>query len=276
LGIGRKDTVGRNGVKVVILAGGRGTRISEESIIKPKPMIEIGDYPILWHIMKCYSAYGYHDFIICCGYKGYMIKEYFADYYLHHADVTFDFANRNQMTVHSHVTEPWRVTLVDTGLNAQTGARIRKVQKYIGDEPFMLTYGDGVSDVNIQNLVKFHQEHGGIGTMTAVHPGSRFGVLGIEGGDTITSFAEKSKEGGGWINAGFMVLNPQIFQYIGQQDDEIFEREPLERLAREGQLKAYKHDGFWHCMDTMRDKIVLNGLWESGKAPWKVWTEDKE
>lgn len=261
-------------MKVVILAGGRGTRISEESVIKPKPMIEIGDYPILWHIMKCYSAYGYNDFIICCGYKGYMIKEYFADYYLHHADVTFDFANQNHMMVHNHMTEPWKVTLVDTGLNTQTGARIRKVQKYIGDEPFMLTYGDGVSDVNIQKLVEFHQEHGGVGTMTAVQPGSRFGVLEIEDKNSITSFTEKSKEGGGWINAGFMVLNPQIFQYIGAQDDEVFERAPLERLAKAGQLKAYKHDGFWHCMDTMRDKIVLNGLWESGKAPWKVWTEE--
>lgn len=258
-------------MKVVILAGGRGTRISEESIVKPKPMIEIGDYPVLWHIMKGYSAYGYNDFIICCGYKGYMIKEYFADYYLHHADVTFDFANHNEMTVHNHITEPWRVTLVDTGTNAETGARIRRVRDYIGEEPFMLTYGDGVSDVNIKKLVEFHQNHGAIGTMTAVQPGGRFGVLGIEDQINVTDFVEKSKADGGWINAGFMVLNPQIFQYIGTKDNEVFEKAPLEKLARDGQLKAYKHDGFWHCMDTMRDKLALNHLWESGEAPWKVW-----
>lgn len=256
-------------MKVVILAGGRGTRISEESIVKPKPMIEIGDYPILWHIMKGYSAYGYNDFIICCGYKGYMIKEYFADYYLHHADVTFDFTADNLMTVHNHVTEPWRVTLVDTGVNAETAARIRRVREYIGEEPFMLTYGDGVSDVNINRLVEFHQKHGAIGTMTAVQPGGRFGVLGIEDQVNITRFVEKSKEGGGWINAGFMVFNPQIFQYI-KGNNEAFERGPLERLAADGQLKAYKHGGFWHCMDTMRDKIVLNDMWDGGKAPWKV------
>lgn len=258
-------------MKVVILAGGRGTRISEESIVKPKPMIEIGDYPILWHIMKGYSAYGYNDFIICCGYKGYMIKEYFADYYLHHADVTFDFTDDNRMTVHNHVAEPWRVTLVDTGVNAETAARIRRVRKYIGEEPFMLTYGDGVSDVDINRLVEFHQKHGAIGTMTAVQPGGRFGMLGIEDQINITKFVEKSKEGGGWINAGFMVLNPQIFQYIEEKNNEAFERGPLERLAANGQLKAYKHDGFWHCMDTMRDKIVLNELWDSEEAPWKVW-----
>lgn len=257
-------------MQVVILAGGRGTRISEESIIKPKPMIEIGDYPILWHIMKGYSAYGYNDFIICCGYKGYMIKEYFADYYLHHADVTFDFTGKNRMIIHNQITEPWRVTLVDTGVNAETGARIRKIKEYIGMEPFMLTYGDGVSDVNIKHLVEFHLKHGAVGTMTAVQPEGRFGVLGIEEQINITKFEEKSKENGGWINAGFMVLNPQIFQYIGE-DNEAFEREPLKRLARARQLKAYKHNGFWHCMDTMRDKIVLNELWDNGKAPWKVW-----
>lgn len=258
-------------MKVVILAGGRGTRISEESIVKPKPMIEIGDYPVLWHIMKGYSAHGYNDFIICCGYKGYMIKEYFADYYLHHADVTFDFANNNEMIVHNHITEPWKVTLVDTGVNAETGARIRRVKDYIGEEPFMLTYGDGVSDVNIGKLVEFHQNHGAIGTMTAVQPGGRFGVLGIEDQINVTNFVEKRKTDGGWINAGFMVLNPQIFQYIGTRENEVFEKDPLEKLARDGQLKAYKHSGFWHCMDTMRDKIALNHLWESGEAPWKTW-----
>lgn len=258
-------------MKVVILAGGRGTRISEESVVRPKPMIEIGDYPILWHIMKGYAAFGYNDFIVCCGYKGYVIKEYFANYYLHHADVTFDFKNHNEMHIHNHVTEPWRVTLVDTGINTETGARIRQVKDYIGDETFMLTYGDGVSDVDISELVKFHESHGAIGTMTAVQPGGRFGVLGIENKIDIVTFEEKSNDGGRWINAGFMVMNPQIFQYIREDSNETFERQPLERLAKDGQLKAYKHDGFWQCMDTMRDKILLNDLWNSGNAPWAVW-----
>lgn len=258
-------------MKTVILAGGRGTRISEESVVKPKPMIEIGDYPILWHIMKGYSSYGYNDFIICCGYKGYMIKEYFADYYLHNADVTFDFSDDNKMIVHNHITEPWKVTLVDTGLNSQTGARIKKIQKYVGDDSFMLTYGDGVSDVNIDELVAFHKSHGKIGTMTAIQPGGRFGVLEIGEKMSINNFAEKSKEDGGWINGGFMVFEPQIYDYIAEGDEEVFERTPLEKLARDEQLMAYKHDGFWHCMDTMRDKIVLNDLWEKQKAPWKIW-----
>lgn len=258
-------------MKVVILAGGRGTRISEESIVKPKPMIEIGEYPILWHIMKYYSAFGYDEFVICCGYKGYMLKEYFADYYLHNADVTFDFTEHNRMTIHNHVAEPWKVTLVDTGLNTQTGARIKRVQKYIGDEPFMLTYGDGVSDVDIHKLVAFHKKHKKIGTMTAIQPGGRFGVLGIDENMTINSFMEKSREDGGFINGGFMVLEPGIFAYLNNQEDEVFEREPLEHLAEDGELMAYKHDGFWHCMDTMRDKIVLNDLWDTGNAPWKIW-----
>lgn len=258
-------------MKVVILAGGRGTRISEESIVKPKPMIEIGDYPILWHIMKYYTAFGYNEFVICCGYKGYMIKEYFADYYLHQADVTFDFTDNNKMTVHNQMTDPWKVTLVDTGLNSQTGARIKRVKKYIGDEPFMLTYGDGVSDVDIGKLVQFHQEHKKIGTMTAIQPGGRFGVLGIDEQQNINSFMEKSREDGGWINGGFMVLEPEIFDYIAEGEEEVFERAPLERLAADGQLMAYKHDGFWHCMDTMRDKIVLNAMWDEKKAPWKIW-----
>ena len=258
-------------MKVVILAGGRGTRISEESIVKPKPMIEIGEYPILWHIMKYYSHFGFNDFIICCGYKGYMIKEYFADYYLHHADVTFDFRNNSEMTVHNHVAEPWKVTLVDTGLNTQTAARIKRVQKYIGNEPFMLTYGDGVADVDLDKLVEFHNSHNKIGTMTAIQPGGRFGVLGIDDQMTITSFMEKSKEDGGWVNGGFMVLNPEVFDYIDDFADEMFEEGPLERLASDGELMAYKHNEFWHCMDTMRDKIVLNGLWENDNAPWKKW-----
>jgi len=258
-------------MKVVILAGGRGTRISEESTLKPKPMIEIGERPILWHIMKYYSSYGYNDFIICCGYKGHMIKEYFADYYLHNADVTFDFADDGKMTVHNHEAEPWKVTLVDTGLNTQTGARIKRVQKYIGNETFMLTYGDGVSDVDIDKLVEFHKAHGKIGTMTAIQPGGRFGVLGIDEQMNITSFMEKSKEDGGWINGGFMVLEPQVFDYINETENEAFEREPLENLAADGELIAFKHDKFWHCMDTMRDRIVLEELWDKDKAPWKRW-----
>ena len=258
-------------MKVVILAGGRGSRISEESIIKPKPMIEIGDYPILWHIMKYYSSYGYDDFIICCGYKGYVIKEYFADYYLHHADVMFDFSNQNKMTVFNNVTEPWKVTLVDTGLMTQTAARIWKIRKYLNDEPFMLTYGDGVSDVDINKLLKFHKEHHKIGTMTAVQPGGRYGVLDIGENHNIEKFTEKSKENGGWINAGFMVMEQEIFQYISGEDEEAFENEPLENLAKDGQLMAYKHNDFWHCMDTMRDKIILNDMWSSDNAPWKRW-----
>lgn len=261
-------------MKVVILAGGRGTRISEESIIKPKPMIEIGDYPILWHILKHYSVFGHNEFIICCGYKGYMIKEYFADYYLHHADVTFDFSEENKMIVHNHVTEPWRVTLVDTGLDTQTGTRIRRIRQYLKDEPFMLTYGDGVSDVNLDDLLTYHRSHDSIATMTAVQPGGRFGVLGIDDEMHINSFMEKSKEDGGWINAGFMVLEPDIFRYISETGDIIFERAPLENMAKDGQLVAYKHYGFWHCMDTMRDKIILNTMWEEGNAPWKLWKSE--
>ena len=258
-------------MKVVILAGGRGTRISEESIVKPKPMVEIGDYPILWHIMKHYSSYGHNEFLICCGYKGYMIKEYFADYYLHHADVTFDFSNDNTMTVHNHVAEPWKVTLVHTGLNTQTGARIKRIQKYIDGEPFMLTYGDGVSDVNLQQLLDFHNEHHVIGTLTAIQPGGRFGVIDIDQHMSITQFTEKSKADGGWINAGFMVLEPQVFDYLTGDAKEAFEKEPLEKLAKNGKLAAFKHYGFWQCMDNMRDKLILEQLWESGKAPWKTW-----
>ena len=258
-------------MKVVILAGGLGTRISEESHLKPKPMIEIGDKPILWHIMKIYSHYGYNDFIICCGYKGYIIKEYFADYYLHCSDITFDFTNENKMIVHNNVAEPWKVTLVDTGLNTQTGGRIKRIQKYIGNEAFMLTYGDGVSDIDIKKLVEFHKNHGKLATMSAIQPGGRFGVLEINDGYSISRFAEKSKEDGGWINAGFMVLEPEVFNYINDRDDIIFERAPLENLAKDGQLVAYKHDGFWQCMDTQRDKNQLENLWSSKKASWKVW-----
>lgn len=258
-------------MKVVILAGGFGTRISEESHLKPKPMIEIGGAPILWHIMKCYSYYGFHDFIICCGYKGHIIKEYFADYYLHRSDITFDFSNKNEMIVHNNVAEPWRVTLVDTGLHSQTGGRIRRVRNYIGEEPFLCTYGDGVSDLDINELLDFHHSHGKIATITAVQPGNKFGVLDIDKGQLIRKFTEKGKEEGGWINAGFMVLGPQIFDLIGG-DLTILEREPFERLAGMGELVAHKYNGFWQCMDTQRDKHYLESLIEGGNAPWIKWT----
>lgn len=258
-------------MKVVILAGGLGTRISEESYLKPKPMIEIGEKPILWHIMKLYSHYGFNDFVICLGYKGYIIKEYFADYYLHMSDLTFDFSNGNAMTVHSNIAEPWRVTLVDTGLNTQTGGRIKRVQKYVGDEPFFMTYGDGVSNINIQDILSYHKDKKRLATMTAVQPGGRFGVLELNEEDRITSFREKAVEDGGWINAGFMVLEPQVFDYIKDDENEIFERKPLEDLAKGNELDAYKYDGFWRCMDTQRDKYALEELWQSGNAPWKVW-----
>lgn len=257
-------------MKVVILAGGFGTRISEESHLKPKPMIAIGDAPILWHIMKTYSYYGFHEFVICCGYKGHIIKEYFADYYLHRSDITFDFANDNQMIVHSNVAEPWKVTLVDTGLNTQTGGRIKRVQKYIGNEPFMCTYGDGVSDINIQELLAFHKSHGKAATITAIQPGNKFGVLEIGENQMIHKFTEKGKEEGGWINAGFMVLGPEVFDLI-EEDATILERRPFEELARMGELVAYKHDGFWQCMDTQRDKHFLEKLVERGEAPWIRW-----
>lgn len=258
-------------MKVVILAGGFGTRVSEESHLKPKPMIEIGDSPILWHILKIYSHYGFNDFIICCGYKGYAIKEYFADYYLHRSDITFDFSKNNEMTVHSNIAEPWRVTVVDTGIRAQTGARIKRIQKFIGQETFMLTYGDGVSDVNIASLLTYHKSHGKLATMTAIQPGGRFGVLEIGERQTINRFTEKAKEDGGWINAGFMVLEPQVFDYLDDSEDLVFEQEPLEELAKQGNLVAYKHDGFWQCLDTLRDKGKLESMWSFGDAPWKVW-----
>lgn len=257
-------------MKVVILAGGFGTRISEESHLKPKPMIEIGEQPILWHIMKIYSYFGYKDFIICAGYKQHIIKEYFADYFLHTSDVTFDFTKGNEMIVHQNTAEPWKVTVVDTGLNTMTGGRVKRIQKYVGNKTFMLTYGDGVSDVNIKELVKFHKAHGKIATMTAVNQGQRFGVLEIDKKDNIKAFREKSHDDGSMINAGFMVLEPKIFDYI-DGDSTVFEKEPLERVAKEGQLMAFKHDGFWQCMDALRDKNQLEAMWASGKAPWKLW-----
>lgn len=257
-------------MKVVILAGGYGTRISEESYLKPKPMIEIGEKPILWHIMKEYSYYGFNDFVICCGYKQHVIKEWFANYYLYNSDVTFDFTKENAMEVHNNVAEPWKVTLVDTGLDTMTGGRIKRIQRYIGDEPFLLTYGDGVSDVNISELVKFHKSQNKIATLTAVNVDQRFGVLEIGGDNTITSFREKNQGDGNRINAGYMVLEPQIFEYI-KDDSTVFEKEPLEKVAAMGQLAAYKHDGYWQCMDTKREKDKLDELWNSGKAPWKKW-----
>lgn len=257
-------------MKVVILAGGFGTRISEESHLKPKPMIEIGEMPILWHIMKLYSYYGYNDFIICCGYKQYVIKEYFANYFLHRSDITFDFSRNNHIEIHDNNSEPWKVTLVDTGLHTMTGGRIKRIQKYVGNAPFLLTYGDGVSDVNIEQLVRFHQEHGKIGTMTAVRPDGRFGVLDITN-NNINAFREKSQDDTGYINAGFMVMNPEIFSYISG-DETTFEREPLETIARMGELMAYRHQGFWQCMDTQRDKQELEAFWKGGKAPWKIWS----
>lgn len=257
-------------MKVVILAGGYGTRISEESHLKPKPMLEIGDKPILWHIMKEYSFYGFHEFIICCGYKQHVIKEWFADYYLYNSDVTFDFSDNNKMKIHNNVAEPWKVTLVDTGLNTMTGGRVKRIKQYIGNETFMLTYGDAVSDVNIQKLVDFHKKHGKMATLTAVNVGQRFGVLGIDEADSINSFREKENGDGARINAGYMVLEPGIFDLL-EGDATVFEKGPLESVAKNNQLKAYKHNGFWQCMDTKREKEKLEEMWESGDAPWKVW-----
>lgn len=256
-------------MRVVILAGGLGSRISEESYLKPKPMITIGDQPILWHIMKYYSHFNFHDFVICCGYKGHVIKEYFADYYLHRSDVTFDFSAENRMTVHQNVAEPWRVTLVDTGLNTQTGARVKRVQKYIGDEPFMLTYGDGVSDVDLNALLAQHRTSGKTVTLTGVQPGGRFGVLDLEG-QTVTGFREKAKEDGGWVNGGFMVMEPEVFGCLSTEENCVLERGPMEELAEAGKLGIYKHTGFWQCMDTQRDRAKLEALWSASQAPWKV------
>lgn len=256
-------------MKVVILAGGLGTRISEESHLKPKPMVEIGEKPIMWHIMKYYSAFGFHEFIICCGYKQHVIKEWFADYYLHNSDVTFDLAN-NSMEVHNNYSEPWKVTLVDTGLYTMTGGRIRRIRPYVGDEPFMMTYGDGVCNVDLNALKAFHENHGKIATITTVNVAQLKGVLDIDKDNTVTSFREKDEKDNSLINGGFMVLNPGIFDYL-DGDDTIFEREPMQRLAAEGELKSFYHDGFWQCMDTQREMKKLEELWQSGEAPWKIW-----
>ncbi len=257
-------------MKVVILAGGYGTRISEESVFKPKPMIEIGGMPILWHIMKEYSYYGYNEFIICAGYKQEYIKEWFANYFLYNSDVSFDFRNgKNEMTIHQSKLEPWKVTVVDTGYNTMTGGRIKRVQNYVGDETFMMTYGDGVCDVNIHKLVEFHKSHGKIGTLTAVKMVQEKGVLDIEGG-AVKSFREKNISDGAPINAGYMVLEPEIFNLL-DGDDCIFERKPLETLAARGELMSYIHEGFWQCMDNIREKNLLENMLKNNTAPWKKW-----
>ena len=257
-------------MKVVIFAGGYGTRLSEETGVRPKPMVQIGEQPILWHIMKTYSAYDIFDFIICCGYKGYMIKQYFADYVLNKSDVTFDLKN-GRVEIHQNHTEPWRVTLVDTGDGTMTGGRLKRVREYIGPETFCLTYGDGVSDVSIPRLIDFHREQGSLATLTAVQPPGRFGTLSLSEGQTkVTSFREKPRGEGAWINGGFFVLEPGVMDYIAD-DETVWEQEPLQNLARDGMLSAYKHEGFWHPMDTLRDKKTLEEMWVSGKAPWRVW-----
>lgn len=258
-------------MKAIILAGGLGTRISEETSVRPKPMIEIGGKPILWHIMKIYSSYGIHDFIICLGYKGYMIKEYFANYFLHMSDVTFDMKN-NKMDIHQNNAEPWRVTLVDTGEHTMTGGRLKRVADYLDNEDFCFTYGDGVSDVNIHALIAYHQQQKTLATLTAVQPPGRFGSLQLDK-EKITGFQEKPQGDGGWINGGFFVLSPKVLDYISS-DDTSWEKFPLECLAKEQQLGAFFHSGFWHAMDTVRDKSYLEELWATGRAPWQVWDKD--
>ena len=254
-------------MKVVILAGGLGTRISEESHLKPKPMIEIGDMPILWHIMKQYSHFGYNDFIICAGYKQNIIKEWFANYFVYTSDITFDFSMGNEIVVHDRHSEPWKVTIVDTGLYTMTGGRLKRIKKFIEKDSFFMTYGDGVSDIDISDTLKFHKKHGKLATITAVQPEGRFGYIDLDG-EKVNSFREKHQHDLGWINAGFMVLQPEVLDYI-EDDTTVFEREPLERLAKEGEIFCYKHSGFWQCMDTLRDKEKLEKLWYSGTAPWK-------
>ena len=257
-------------MKAVLLAGGLGTRISEETSLKPKPMVEIGGRPILWHIMKSYSAHGINDFIICCGYKGYVIKEYFANYFLHMSDVTFDM-RFNQMSVHCGYAEPWRITLVDTGESTMTGGRLKRVREHVGNDTFCFTYGDGVSNVNIKELIDFHKEQKTLATLTATQPPGRFGAISLGQEQTkITSFQEKPGGDGAWINGGYFVLEPEVIDYM-TDDSTVWEQEPLEKLAHKEQLSAYKHDGFWQPMDTLRDKNYLEGLWKSGNAPWKVW-----
>ena len=257
-------------MKVMLLAGGFGTRLSEETGLRPKPMVEIGGKPILWHIMKTYSHYGINEFVILLGYKGYYIKEYFANYFLHQSDVTIDIKN-NKVEVLNNSSEPWKITLIDTGTNTMTGGRIKRVQDFVGNEPFMLTYGDGVSDIDIGKLVKFHKSHGKLMTMTSAQPDGRFGALDITSDNKVQEFQEKPKGDGSWINAGFFVCEAKVFDYITQGDSTVFEQQPLKNLAKNGEIYTYKHDGFWMPMDTLRDKNVLSKMWDNDKAPWKTW-----
>lgn len=256
-------------MKVVILAGGLGTRLSEETVLKPKPMVEIGGMPILWHIMKTYSKYGFNDFVICLGYKGFVVKEYFANYFLHKSDVTIDLKN-NSVEVHDSQAEPWKITLVDTGDNSMTGGRIKRIQKHIGNETFMLTYGDGVADININTLVDFHKANKKYCTVTAVQPSGRFGLLNINEQHQVNSFFEKPKGDGSWINGGYFVCEPQVFDFI-DGDDTIWEKNPMEKIAMKGEMCAFKHQGFWRPMDTLKDKMDLNEMWNENNAPWKQW-----
>ncbi len=254
--------------KAVILAGGFGTRISEETELRPKPMIEIGGRPILWHIMKIYSHYGINEFVVCLGYKGYVIKEYFSNYGLHYSDATFDFAN-NRTIIHSRSVEPWKVTLIDTGANTMTGGRLKRVRQHLGDAPFCMTYGDGVADIDIGKQIAFHEAHGADATVTAVQPAGRFGALRMDG-DLVHGFQEKPTGDGGWINGGFFILDPRVLDRVAG-DATVWEQEPVESLAADGQLRAYRHDGFWQAMDTLRDKRYLEDLWTKERAPWKLW-----
>jgi glucose-1-phosphate cytidylyltransferase len=256
-------------MKVVLLAGGLGTRLSEETVVKPKPMVDIGDKPILWHIMKTYSAFGYNNFVICLGYKGYYIKEYFTNYFLHQSDVTINLSD-NSIETHYSKAEPWKITLVDTGKETMTGGRIKRIQPHIGHSPFLLTYGDGIGDININELVAFHKANGKLLTVTAVQPSGRFGALNIDSNNAVTSFLEKPKGDGAWINGGFFVCEPAVFNYI-DSDLTLWEREPMERIAEDNQMAAFRHSGFWKPMDTLRDKIELEAEWNTGKAPWKIW-----
>ena len=257
-------------MKVVLLAGGFGTRLSEETDIRPKPMVEIGGKPILWHIMKTYSQYGFNDFVILLGYKGYYIKEYFANYFLHQSNVTIDMSN-GSMEIHNNSSEPWKVTLLDTGLNSMTGGRIKRAQDFIGNEPFMLTYGDGVADINIEKLVKFHKSHGKAMTMTSAQPDGRFGALDIDENNKVNEFKEKPRGDGSWINAGYFVCEAKVFEYITEGDTTVFEQEPLMNLAKDDEVYTYKHYDFWKPMDSLKDKNDLNKLWDNNNAPWKVW-----
>jgi glucose-1-phosphate cytidylyltransferase len=257
-------------MKVVILAGGLGTRLSEETVVKPKPMVEIGGMPILWHIMKIYAAHGFNDFIVCLGYKGYVVKEYFANYFLHKSDVTIDLGN-NSMKIHESEAEPWKITLVDTGNDSMTGGRIKRIQKYVGNERFMLTYGDGVGDINISELHNYHTDHGKLFTVTSVQPSGRFGALDLSEKNEVRSFLEKPKGDGSWINGGYMVCEPGVFDYIQNGDATVWEQEPMQNIALAGEMQAFKHHGFWRPMDTLKDKHDLNEMWDNGKSPWKIW-----